>query len=134
MTRRSMNFPTDLKYSKTHEWSRQVGPKVVVGITEYAQKELSDVVFVELPKMGQEVKQGVACCIVESVKAAFDIYAPISGKVVEVNKKLESDPGLVNRDPYGEGWFFAITPSNLNELNNLLPSSGYEVLLTQGAK
>ena len=129
-----MNFPSDLKYSKTHEWARQEGSKIIVGITEYAQKELSDVVYVELPKVGQDVKQALACCVVESVKAAFDIYAPISGKIVEVNKKLEADPGLVNRDPYGEGWFFAITPANLNELNNLLPSAGYSSLLTQGAK
>ena len=129
-----MNFPADLKYTKSHEWARQSGAKIVVGITEYAQKELSDVVYVELPKLGLEVKQGLACCIVESVKAAFDIYAPVSGIIVEVNKKLESDPGLINRDPYGEGWFFAITPSNLNELNNLMPVAGYEDMLAQGAK
>lgn len=129
-----MNFPQELKYTKTHEWARQSGTKIIVGITEYAQKELSDVVYVELPKMGQEVKQAMACCVVESVKAAFDIYAPVTGRVVEVNKKLESDPGLINRDPYGEGWFFAITPSNLNELENLMPSANYEEMLTQGAK
>lgn len=129
-----MNFPSELKYTKTHEWVRQSGAKIVVGITDYAQKELSDVVYVELPKEGQDVKQALACCVVESVKAAFDIYAPVSGKIVEVNKKLESDPGLINRDPYGEGWFFAITPSNLNELNNLMPAVGYEEMLAQGAK
>ncbi|MBI4970932.1 MAG: glycine cleavage system protein GcvH [Candidatus Omnitrophica bacterium] len=129
-----MNFPSNLKYTKSHEWGRQDGAKIVVGITEYAQHELSDVVYVELPKIGQEVKQGVACCIVESVKAAFDIYAPISGKIVEINKKLESDPALINRDPYGDGWFFAITPSNVNELNNLMPAAGYEEMLAQGAK
>ncbi len=129
-----MNFPSDLKYTKSHEWAKQSGAKVVVGITEYAQKELSDVVYVELPKLGQDVKQGVACCIVESVKAAFDIYAPVSGKIAEINKKLEGEPGLINRDPYGEGWFFSITPSNLNEMNNLMPNSGYESMLAQSAK
>ena len=129
-----MNFPSALKYTKSHEWARQDGAKVVVGITEYAQHELSDVVYVELPKIGQEVKQGVACCIVESVKAAFDIYAPVSGKIVEINKKLEGEPGLINKDSYGEGWFFAITPTNLSELNNLMPSTSYETLLAQGAK
>lgn len=129
-----MNFPSELKYTKSHEWARQAGTKIVVGITEYAQKELSDVVYVELPKIGQEVKQGMAVCVVESVKAAFDIYAPVSGRVVDINKKLESDPALINRDPYGEGWFFAITPSNLAELNNLLTASTYEEMLSQGAK
>ncbi len=129
-----MKFPQELKYTKSHEWAKQNGTKIIVGITEYAQKELSDVVFVELPKVGQDVKQGVACCVVESVKAAFDIYAPVSGKIVEVNKKLEGEPGLINKEPYGEGWFFAITPNNLNELNGLMSSSQYEDLLSQGAK
>ena len=129
-----MNFPSELKYTKSHEWARQAGTRVTVGITEYAQKELSDVVYVELPKVGMEVKQGMAVCVVESVKAAFDIYAPISGKIVDANKKLEAEPGLINSDSYGNGWFFAITPSNLSELDGLLTSATYEEMLSQGAK
>ncbi len=129
-----MNFPSELKYSKSHEWAKQDGDKIVVGITEYAQKELSDVVYVELPAEEQETQQSKAICIVESVKAAFDIYAPVSGTVVEFNKQLEADPGLINRDPYGEGWFFSVTPSNVSELDNLLSNKEYEQLLSQEAK
>jgi len=128
-----LSYPRNLKYSKTHEWARKEDKKVVVGITEYAQKELSDVVFVELPPVGQEVKKGRACAVVESVKAAFDIYAPISGKVVEINRQLETNPALINTSPYREGWFFAIEPSNLAELSELFDSEKYEGLLHESA-
>ncbi len=128
-----MSYPRNLKYSKTHEWTRQEGKKVVVGITEYAQKELSDVVFVELPKIGQEVKKDRACAVVESVKAAFDIYAPISGKIVGVNRELETNPSLINAAPYEAGWFFEIEPSDSSELSGLFDSEKYESLIHEGA-
>ena len=101
-----MNFPGDLRYTKTHEWVRRQGEKLIVGISDYAQHEISDVVFVELPHVGQQVEGGKATCIVESVKAAVDIYAPVSGTIKAINTTLESDPGLVNQEPYGKGWFF----------------------------
>jgi len=129
-----MNFPENLKYTKSHEWVRQEGDKCVVGITEYAQKELSDVVYVELPKADQEVKQAGAVCIVESVKAAFDIYAPISGKVLETNGQVETDPSLVNQDPYGEGWFFSLSASDVSELETLMSNTEYEQMLAQETK
>src|SRR5690242_2427105 len=98
-----MNFPANLKYTKTHEWISVSGNKAKVGITEYAQKEISDVVFVELPKVGFQAQKEKGAAVVESVKAAFDIYAPASGKVTNINKELESNPGLVNQDSYGIG-------------------------------
>src|SRR5438309_1282994 len=121
-----MDFPRNLRYAKTHEWARREdSKKIVVGITEYAQKELSDVVFVELPQIGQEVKQGRACAVVESVKAAFDIYAPVSGKITAVNEHLSSNPALINTDSYGEGWFFEIEPTG-SDFDTLLDSEKYE--------
>ena len=110
-----MNLPSDLRYTKTHEWVRKSGDKWVVGISDYAQHEISDVVFVELPHLGQKVEQGKAVSVVESVKAAFDIYAPVSGTIKAINTSLESDPGIVNQDPYGKGWFFEITPMQTSE-------------------
>lgn len=104
-----MELPDDLYYTKTHEWARETQDReFVVGITAHAQEQLRDVVFVELPKIGRVVEQGKPCAVVESVKAAFDIYAPVSGKIIKVNTKLETNPELVNKDPYGEGWFFVI--------------------------
>ena len=121
-----MNFPSSLKYTKSHEWARQDGEKTVVGITEYAQHELSDVVYVELPKIGQEVKQGVACCIVESVKAAFDIYAPVSGKIVKINDELSKKPEIVNQSPYEKGWLFEIECADPKEVASLLTEAQYQ--------
>ena len=109
-----MNFPGDLRYTKTHEWIRRSGDQTVVGITDYAQHEISDVVFVELPHVGQKVEQGKGISVVESVKAAFDIYAPVSGTVKAINTTLESDPAIVNQDQYGKGWFFELTPVHPN--------------------
>ena len=128
-----MNIPRDLKYTKTHEWVKKEGDKVRVGITEYAQKELSDVVFVELPKVGQDALQGRAVCVVESVKAASDIYAPVAGKVLAINKELEIDPSLVNKDPYGKGWFYEATLSKPEELDSLLSSDQYDAHIHQKA-
>lgn len=129
-----MNFPSDLRYTKSHEWVRKTEDKITVGITDYAQHEISDVVFVELPHVGQKVEQGKAVSIVESVKAAFDIYAPVSGTIKAINTMLESDPALANQDPYGKGWFFELTPSNPKEWDSLFTRDQYESMLRQGAK
>lgn len=118
--------PSDLKYRESHEWVRQEdGEGVVVGITDHAQAELGDMVYVELPEPGMSYAQGDACAVVESVKAASDIYAPVSGEVVEVNDALEDDPGLVNNDPYGDGWLFRIEPSDESEFDGLMDADAY---------
>lgn len=127
------SFPRDLKYTKTHEWARREGNKIVVGITEYAQKELSDVVFVELPKVGQDVKKGRPCAVVESVKAAFDIYSPVSGRVAAVNTELETNPSLINTSPYTDGWFFEVESSDAPEWSDLLDAEKYEGLIHENA-
>lgn len=120
------DIPTDLKYRETHEWVRDdEGEGVVVGITDHAQAELGDMVYVELPEPGMSYTQGDACAVVESVKAASDIYAPVSGEVVEVNDALEDDPGLVNNDPYGDGWLFRMEPSDESELDGLMDAEAY---------
>ncbi|MBI4357701.1 MAG: glycine cleavage system protein GcvH [Candidatus Omnitrophica bacterium] len=129
-----MNFPGELRYTKTHEWVRKEAEKVIVGITDYAQHEISDVVFVELPHVGQKVEQGKAISIVESVKAAFDIYAPLSGTVKAINTLLESDPALVNQDAYRKGWFFELTPAKAEEWDSLLTRDQYEHMIREGAK
>src|SRR5215212_1202916 len=114
------NIPADLKYAKSHEWTRVSGDVATVGITDHAQHELTDVVFVELPQVGRKLKAGEACAVVESVKTASDIYAPISGEVTAVNQKVVDTPSLVNDQPYGDGWFFQIKVSGGNELASLL--------------
>jgi len=129
-----MNFPKELRYTKTHEWVRREENRVTVGISDYAQKEISDVVFVELPKVGQAVEKEKAAAVVESVKAAFDIYAPVSGKVSQGNTELESNPALVNQDAYGKGWFYEIEMSNPADWDTLLTADQYEQLLKQEAK
>ena len=121
-----MEFPIELRYTQTHEWARRSGSRVRVGITEYAQHEISDVVFVELPKSNLQAAKGKAIAVVESVKAAFDIYAPVSGRVVDTNKNLESDPALVNKDPYGQGWFFEIEMTSPSEWDVLLKVEDYK--------
>ena len=126
-----MNFPKELRYTKTHEWARRVDNLVVIGITEYAQHEISDVVFVELPHVGQEVKQGKPVSIVESVKAAFDIYAPVSGTIKAINTMLESNPGLVNDDAYGKGWLFELSVANPEEWGTLMTHDQYEQMIHQ---
>ncbi|NUO09600.1 MAG: glycine cleavage system protein GcvH [Candidatus Brocadia sp.] len=119
-------IPEGLLYTKTHEWVKKINPKEVsMGITDHAQQQLRDIVFVELPPAGKVVKAGVACAVVESVKAAYDIYAPVSGKVVKVNQKIQEKPQLVNDDPCGEGWFLHIEISDPSEFNNLLNPSQY---------
>lgn len=105
------NVPAELKYAKSHEWVRLGGDVATVGITDHAQAELTDVVFVELPAVGRKVKAGEACAVVESVKTASDIYAPVSGEIVEVNQAVVDNPALVNGSPFGDGWFFKIKTS-----------------------
>jgi len=126
-----MNIPQDLRYTKTHEWVRSTGGEAVVGITAHAQEELRDVVYVELPVVGKVVKPGEPIAVVESVKAAFDIYAPVSGAVTRVNESLSKSPQLVNQECYGTGWFFALTPSRPEELNSLFTAEEYTKLLQQ---
>jgi len=124
-----MNVPKDLRYAKTHEWAKKEGTKVRVGISDHAQHEITDVVHVELPAAGKKVAKEQPCAVVESVKSAFDTYAPVSGTIVEVNSKLESSPELVNQSPYGDGFFFVIEASNPAEFDSLLSAEEYEKLI-----
>ena len=128
-----MNIPSGLWYSKTHEWAKREANEAVVGITVHAQEELRDVVFVELPKVGKVVKQGEPAAVVESVKAAFDIYAPVSGTVSRVNAALAKTPQLINQDCYGTGWLFAVTPSQPNEFSALMSAEAYTQQLASEA-
>ena len=120
-----MNVPKNLKYAKTHEWVRVEGDIAVVGITDHAQNELTDVVYVETPAVDARVEAGKECAVVESVKAASDIYAPVTGDVVGVNEELSSAPELLNQDPYGKGWMFKVEMSDPSELNELLSPDDY---------
>ena len=122
----SSQIPADLKYAKSHEWVRVAGDVGTVGITDHAQQELTDVVFVEVPDVGRKVKAGEACAVVESVKTASDIYSPVSGEIVEVNKVVTDNPALVNTEPYGNGWFFKIRLANAAELNALMTPDKYQ--------
>ena len=124
------NIPADLKYAKSHEWVRVSGPVATVGITDHAQHELTDVVFVELPEVGRKIKAGDACAVVESVKTASDIYSPVSGEIAEINKAVVDDPALVNSEPYAGGWFYKIKLSNPAELNTLLAPDQYSAQIT----
>ena len=121
----SSKVPTDLKYAKSHEWVRVADDVATVGITDHAQHELTDVVFVELPEVGRKLKAGESCAVVESVKTASDIYAPVSGEVVLTNQSVVEDPALVNKEPHAGGWFFKIKLSNPSEVNNLLTPEKY---------
>ena len=119
------NVPSDLKYAKSHEWVRVAGDIGTVGITDHAQHELTDVVFVELPAVGRKVKAGEACAVVESVKTASDIYSPVSGEIIEINPAVVNQPSLVNTAPFAEGWFYRIKLSHPNELDGLLTPAVY---------
>ncbi len=119
--------PTEYKYAATHEWARlEEDGSVVVGITDHAQGALGDVVYVELPEVGQQISAAEEAGVVESVKAASDIYAPITGTVVAINSALDDEPEKVNQDPYGEGWFFKLQPDDVVELEELLDAEGYQ--------
>ncbi|TAK66738.1 MAG: glycine cleavage system protein GcvH [Bacteroidetes bacterium] len=124
-----MNFPEQLKYTKDHEWIRVEGATGIVGITEYAQGELGDVVFVELPAIGTRVKQGESFGTIEAVKAVSDLFAPVSGEVIEINSQLEKTPELVNREPYNGGWLIKITIAAMSEMDALLPADTYRELI-----
>lgn len=119
-------IPKDLKYTKDHEWARLEGDVIAVGITYHAQEELTDVVFVELPEVGTDVAQGETVVVVESVKAASDTYAPAGGQIIAANDALDAEPGLVNTDPYGDGWIYKIKLSDTSELDSLMDAADYE--------
>ena len=124
------NIPVDLKYSKTHEWVRvNEDGTVTVGISDSAQDQLGDMVFIEVPEVGQTGTAEEACAVVESVKAASDVYAPVSGEIVEVNEALADAPETVNQDAYGEGWLFRMQPGDANELDALLDADAYQAFL-----
>ena len=124
-------IPADLRYTRDHEWAKTDGARVRVGITAYAQEQLGDVVFVELPKVGAKVAQKTAFGVVESVKAVSDLFAPLSGEVVEVNGDLPNAPETVNQDPYGKGWMIVIAPSKKDEWDHLLTAQQYEQFLAE---
>ena len=121
-----MNHPSDLKYASTHEWVKIEGDLVVTGISDHAQDALGDLVDVEMPEVGQQITAGEQAGVVESVKTASDIHAPVSGTVVEVNTALEDDPDFVNDEPYGKGWIYKIKPDNMADVEKLLSHSEYE--------
>lgn len=124
-----MEFPEGYRYTKDHEWVRMEGDSAVVGITEFAQSELGDLVFVDLPKVGASVKQHGTMCVVESTKAASDVYSPLTGTVSKVNEELTADPGLINRTPYTDGWIVAISGITAAEVEGLLSAEEYKKLL-----
>ena len=126
-----MKVLANLKYTKEHEWVKIDGTTATIGITDFAQGELGDIVFIELPEIGLDVKQMGKFGTIEAVKAVSDMYSPVSGKIVQVNPALDSDPMVVNKDPYGDGWMVKIQVSNPTELNNLLDAKAYESLLKE---
>jgi glycine cleavage system H protein len=128
------SIPSELKYLDSHEWARvEADGTVTIGISDHAQEALGDLVFVEVPEVGKALKKGNAAAVVESVKAASDVYSPISGEVIAANESLGSAPELVNQDPYGQGWLYKIKPSNQDELSQLLDSQAYgEVVAAAG--
>ncbi len=126
-----MTIPAELRYTRDHEWAKAEGKRLRVGITAYAQEQLGDVVFVELPKVGAKVTARQSFGVVESVKAVSDLFAPVSGEVVEVNTELPNSPEVVNQDPYGRGWMIVIAPSKPDEWNELLTAGQYEEFLAQ---
>ena len=126
-----MNIPGDLKYSKEHEWMKIDGNTAVVGITDYAQGELGDIVFVELPNIGDTFDQMQSFATIEAVKAVSDVYAPLSGKIVEVNAALDDDPMVINKDPYGDGWMVKIELSDIGQVEKLLGAEDYQKLISE---
>jgi glycine cleavage system H protein len=126
------SIPTNLKYLESHEWVRaEADGTVTVGMSDHAQHALGDLVFVEVPEVGRSLNKGAAAAVVESVKAASDVYSPVSGEVVATNDKLSGSPELVNTDPYGEGWLFKLKPSNTAELEQLLDAAAYEKVVDE---
>jgi len=120
------NIPSELRFAETHEWAELLEDGVVpVGVSDHAQEQLGDLVFVELPEQGETITRGEACAVVESVKAASDIYAPVTGEVVSVNEALNDAPETVNNDPYGDGWLFTVKPGDENEIDELMDADAY---------
>jgi glycine cleavage system H protein len=126
-----MDFPEDLKYTREHEWARRKGANVVVGITEFAQDQLGDVVYVELPAVGDPVKKGESFGVVESTKAVSELFSPVTGKVVEVNDPLSDAPETINEDPYEEGWMVTIQPADPAELELLMDAKAYRAFVDE---
>lgn len=124
-----MNIPAELKYTKDHEWIRVEGNVATVGITDFAQSELGDIVYVEIETEGEELEQEEVFGSVEAVKTVSDLFMPISGKIIEFNSALEADPEAVNKDPYGNGWMIKVEISDAAELDNLLDAAGYQALI-----
>ncbi len=125
------NIPEDRRYTKTHEWARADKDLVEIGITDFAQHQLSDVTYVELPEVGARFTAGKEMVVVESIKAAADVYAPVSGTIAEVNTSLSYNPGVINTDPHEEGWLVKINPDNRKDLDKLLPAADYETLISK---
>jgi glycine cleavage system H protein len=126
-----MNFPEDVRYTREHEWVRRKGAQLVVGITDFAQDQLGDVVFVELPDVGDPVKKGDSFGVVESTKAVSELFAPVSGKVVEVNDPLTDAPETINEDPYEEGWMIVVEPSDPKEVDSLMDAAAYRAFVEE---
>jgi|SRR5690625_691429 len=124
-----MSLPEDLLYSEEHIWAKHEGDRVLFGVTEYAQSELGDIVFVELPEIGDEIEEDEPFGSLESVKSVSELYAPVSGKIIEVNEELEDSPELANESPYDEGWIIAVEPSEESELDELLSAEEYKSLI-----
>lgn len=133
MSDKQISYPTDRKYTDSHEWVKTEGDLALIGISDYAQDQLGDVVFVELPSVGSKIEKGKAFGVVESVKAASDLFAPISGEVVETNGTLTESPETVNKDALGAGWIAKVRPSNPAELNSLMDAATYKNKIETGA-
>lgn len=125
------NIPDDRRYTKTHEWARADDDLIEIGITDFAQHQLSDITYVELPQTGDQFSAGKEMVVVESIKAAADVYAPISGTIKEANASLADNPGVLNTDPHGAGWLVKIKPDNPQDLDKLMPASDYEALVAK---
>ena len=126
-----MNIPGELKYTKEHEWVKMDGNIATIGITDYAQGELGDVVFVELPEVGAEVVQGESFGTIEAVKAVSELYSPVTGKITEINEGLDDDPMVVNREPYGEGWMIKVELADTGQVEQLMAPDGYKELIAE---
>ncbi len=126
-----MDFPDDMKYTREHEWVKVNGKVATIGVTDYAQEQMGDIVYVEMPGEGEILSKGDAFGVVESVKSVSDVYAPVSGKVVETNDPLKDNPETVNEDPYNEGWLVKLEMSDASELGELLDAKGYEAFVTE---
>ena len=126
-----MKVPEELKYTEEHEWVKVEGDIAIVGITDFAQNELSDIVYVELPEVGKNIKKGDVIATVEAVKTVADVYSPVSGEIIEVNEKLKDEPSIINNDPYGEGWIAKVKMENPEEISALLDHEAYTKLIEE---